>query len=141
MRTVTRVVALPVALALSGCFFVGGTDEGGCDPAPVLAAASDPVVATSCPATVSYEGEVYYVGCARVHESRVGPVIEHGPGETRYQGARRIVGVPVARLFLLIEKGDQCGDGRPHVARGDLATPADYRLARSPLRRAREERD
>lgn len=133
MRTTARLLALAVALGSPACFLAGGSEEElNCDPAPVLAAAAGPTLALSCAATLRYEGTVYTLGCAPVHPSRLGPVFEHGGGETRYRGARRIRGIPTERMFALLDDG--CGKNRTHVASND-APKADYRTARSPLRR------
>ena len=124
-----------IFLALPACFFGTQGDEYECDPAPVLAASSVLTVATSCAATVEYEGKVYNLGCAPVHPSRVGGVFEHGGGETEFRGAKRIVGVPIARLFILMEGGMRsCGRVDRQVAGAGSATIRDYRTAESPLR-------
>ena len=117
------------ALAFSAC--LGGVESEDCGPTSVLAAGRTPVVATSCAETFSYRGRAYGVECEPVHSSRLGEVFETDGGETEYSGARRIIGVPVDRLFILL--GRRCSKTALHLARGEGATIEDFRTARSPL--------
>lgn len=68
---------------------------------PTLAAESDIRVALSCVEGIVYDDTEYFVGCAPAHRSRVGDLFLHDGGDTRFTGAREVVGVPRSDVFLL----------------------------------------
>ena len=97
--------ALLVVLgAVAGLFLLGNVldgDKGPCGDPPVLAAPSAPVFATSCVDALSYEGTTYYVTCLKVHPSRVGERFLRDGGDTYFEGARDIQGIPREDAFIL----------------------------------------
>ena len=131
--TLSRLVIC--GLALSACALVSQPDgdELGCgpdDPVPVLAAGSDSLMlATSCPAPpdLSYEGEGYEVMCDSVPARLVGEVLLDDGGETDFDRARRIVGIP-PNHGILLEPND-CRTGRL-VALSTHLTDEEYDLLR-----------
>lgn len=102
-------VALFVALTLTvACVQEGDIAGCGEEDVPVLAADSDLDVATSCPAPpdFSYEGVEYTLLCEMVPPSHVGRVLVNDGGETDFEGARAIVGIPPDHGLIL--EGDIC---------------------------------
>jgi hypothetical protein len=125
-----RLRALGLLLAIAGIATACSSDDGGCGRGPVLIPAQSLPFATSCAATVRFQGVTYAVGCARVHPSRVGDVLGRGGG-SGYGPGREIVGVDYRHLFLL--EGGSCGAKASYAATGEHVTHNDYEVARSPL--------
>ena len=101
-------------------------DCGPYDEVPALAAPSV-LLATTCvlPPDLSYEGVEYRIGCEPVPAKLVGELLVGDGGETRYEGARRIVGIPPGNGLLL--QPNDCKKGRL-VALSTHLTDAEYDL-------------
>lgn len=78
-----------------------GSDDDPCGDPPVLAAATDLLVADDCIDTISFEGRTYYVTCVKMHPSRVGESFLGDGGDTYFEGASEIAGISRDRAFLL----------------------------------------
>lgn len=107
------------ALGITELGYEGGSDLE-CEP-DFLAADTRPVVATSCVDSVSYRGTTYFVGCAPVHDSRVGGQFLSAGGDTQFDGARSIIGLTRSKVFIL-EEPSFCrrGKGLPIAASDDF---------------------
>lgn len=68
---------------------------------PTLAAGPEVHLALSCVEGIVYEGTDYFVGCAPVDQSRVGDLFLTDGGDTRFTGARGIIGLDRGDVFLL----------------------------------------
>lgn len=101
---------------------------------PVLAAGADVQLALSCIEGVVYEDTEYYVGCAPIHESRVGDVFLNDGGETRFTAAREITGLSPNDAFLLeAETASRECDGKEKlIAAADTFSRRDAGLFRVP---------
>lgn len=111
-----RIVGLLVVVGIGvvivvGMLTTGSSDEIECET-PVLAAG--PAFATSCVESVAYEGTTYFVECVHVHPSRVGSRFVDEGGETYFDGASSIHGVPRTSAFIL--EGGHCPRGLPLAA-------------------------
>lgn len=108
---------------------------------PTLAADSDIQFALSCAEAIVYDNTEYFVGCASVHRSRIGDVFLDDGGDTRFTGARDIVGLARDDVFLL-EAGtrDGCDRNGKLIAASETFTRLDAGLLRVPVHAANQQR-
>lgn len=110
-----------------------GNSLGSSDPcadAPVLAAGSAVTFADSCVDMIEYRGTTYYVDCVRMHPSRLGRHFLDDGGDTYFEGARDIEGIPRDDAFIL--DGDYCRNKRV-IAASDSFTRLQAGLLRVPV--------
>ncbi|MBA2726383.1 MAG: hypothetical protein H0U53_10375 [Actinobacteria bacterium] len=95
-----------VSLA-AGC---GLTNDGvGCGPPPALAA-SDALLANSCPAEVSYKGRTYSISGGTFHKSWIGKKVAE-QGETSYGAAYALRSFPTDEVIVLGSPPDAPKEG------------------------------
>lgn len=119
-RTIGLVVVVGIGGVIVAGMLMGGTGGPPECETPVLAAGvpAAGLPLASCVETVSYDGEIYFVDCVRVHPSRIGESFLTDGGDTYFDGAREIEGIAREAAFLL--EGASCRQGEGLAASGSF---------------------
>lgn len=138
MRLQSCLVAIIVWVSASACSPFSETSLE-CE-FPTLAVGAEIHLALSCAEGIIYEDTEYFVGCAPVHRSRVGDLFVDDGGESRFTGARDVVGMSRRDVFLLeTDTRGECRNGKL-IATSEGFTRLDARRLRVPAGTANEER-
>jgi hypothetical protein len=125
-----RALAVGVLISVLGAGLGACSSETGfgeCPDPEVLAAAAEPILATSCVQLVSFNGIDYSPGCGDLPPSRVGPVIDRLKDPSA--AVHGIVGVEPDHAVAI--DGPGCGD-ELEVLVADGLTPTEEMYLRSP---------
>lgn len=131
-RVVRHVIA---GLLFSACLACSPSSELAMEcEFPVLAAGAEVPLALSCLEGLVYNGVDYTVGCAPVHQSRLGEYFLSDGGDTRFTRARDIIGLERSDVFLLhAGTHRECASDEHLIAASERFNRLDAGLLRVPV--------